>query len=130
MSGLLAAAGRVLLSIIFVVGGIGKLMAPGATMGYIAAGGLPVPFLALIVAIVIELGGGLALLVGYQTRLVAFGLAVWTMITALIFHHDLGDHAQLIQFQKNLAITGGMLYVAAAGAMGPCVDYWRGRKAK
>ena len=128
MTGLLAAAGRVLLSFIFVVGGFGKLMAPGATMGYIAAGGLPVPILALIVAIVIELGGGLALLVGYQTRLVALGLAIWTMITALIFHHDFADHAQVIQFQKNVAITGGMLYVAAAGPLGPSVDYWRGRR--
>ena len=128
MSGLLAAAGRVLLSIIFVVGGIGKLMAPGATMGYIAAGGLPVPLLALIVAIAVELGGGLALLVGYQTRLVAFGLACWTIITALIFHHDFADHNQTIHFLKNVAIAGGMLYVAAAGPLGPSVDYWRGRK--
>lgn len=76
----------------------------------------PAPMLSYLAAIAIELGGGVLLLVGYRTRLVAAGLAVFSVVSALIFHHALGDQNQLFHFLKNLAIAGGLLQVVAYGA--------------
>ena len=114
--GALALLGRILVATIFVMGGIGKLAAPGATQGYIASVGLPVPLLAYIVALVVELGGGLLLLVGYRTRIAATVLAAFCVFTALVFHHALGDQNQMIHFLKNFAMAGGLLQLAAFGS--------------
>jgi len=108
--------GRILVATIFIMGGIGKLAAPGPTQGYIAAMGLPVPLLAYIVALVVELGGGLLLLVGYRTKVVAAALAVFCVVTALVFHHALGDQNQMIHFLKNFAMAGGLLQFVAFGS--------------
>jgi putative oxidoreductase len=110
-----ALLGRILIAVIFILGGFGKLAAPTATQGYIASVGLPAPLLAYIVAIVIEAGGGLLLLVGYRTKLVATVLALFCVVTALFFHNALGDQNQFIHFMKNLAMAGGLLQVAAFG---------------
>ena len=107
--------GRILMAIVFIMGGIGKLSAPAATQGYIAAVGLPVPLLAYIVALIVELGGGLLLLVGYRTKLVAAVLAAFCVVTALVFHHALGDQNQMIHFLKNFAMAGGLLQIVAFG---------------
>ena len=114
--------GRILLAAIFVISSLGKIAAPEGTQGYIASVGLPAPMLSYIAAIVIELGGGILLLVGYRTRLVAAGLAAFSIASALIFHHALGDQNQLFHFLKNLAMAGGLIQVVAYGAGAYSVD--------
>jgi len=113
---LLPLVGRLLLAAIFLVSAFGKLAAPGPTQAYIASVGLPLPVLSYVAAVVIELGGGLMLLIGYRTRLAATLLAAFSVISALIFHHALGDQNQLFHFLKNLAMAGGLLQVIAFGA--------------
>jgi putative oxidoreductase len=108
--------GRILLAAIFVIGSFGKIATPEGTQGYIASVGLPMPLLSYIAAIVVELAGGVLLIVGYRTRLVAAVLAVFSIVTALVFHHALGDQNQLFHFLKNLAMAGGLLQVVAYGA--------------
>ncbi|MCF4164748.1 DoxX family protein [Zavarzinia compransoris] len=108
--------GRVLLATIFLLSGIAKLSAAEGTIGYIAASGLPLPELAFIGAVAAEIGGGILLIVGYQTRLVALGLALFSLVTAFVFHGASGDQNQEIHFLKNLAIAGGLLQVVAFGA--------------
>lgn len=108
--------GRVLLATIFVISGIGKLAAPAATIGYIASTGLPFAPLALAIAIAVELGGGLLLALGVRVRLVAAGLAVFSIVTGLAFHNAVGDQNQMIHLLKNFAMAGGLLQVVAFGA--------------
>lgn len=119
-------AGRILLSAIFVLSGISKLSAPTAMIGYIESVGLPFPGVALALAILAELVGGVALIVGYRTRLVAAGLAVFSIATALAFHNQLGDQNQFIHFFKNLAMAGGLLQVVAFGSGRFSLDARRG----
>lgn len=113
---LTAAAGRVLLASLFLISGIGKLMAPAATKAYIASAGVPVPELAYLLALGVELGLATVLIAGYRTRLVALLMALFTLMTALFFHSHFGDQNQMIHFLKNIAITGGLLQLAAYGA--------------
>ncbi|MFB9242125.1 DoxX family protein [Massilia antarctica] len=108
--------GRVLLAAIFIFSGIGKIMAPGATIGYMEAMGMPLASVGLVIAIAVELVGGLMLAVGFKTRLVALGLALFSIVTGLVFHHAIGDQNQLIHLLKNLAMAGGLLQVVAFGA--------------
>jgi putative oxidoreductase len=108
--------GRVLLAAIFVLSGFGKLFAPEATQGYIASAGVPFPQLAFLGAVVVEVGGGLLLAVGYKTRLAALVLAVFSVVAGLIFHNVAGDQNHFIHLLKNLAIAGGLLQVVAFGA--------------
>ena len=121
-SGVVPFVGRILVAAIFILSGLGKIAAPAATQGYIAAMGMPAPLLAYIGAIVVELGGGLLLLAGYRTRLVAAGLALFSIVTAFIFHHALADQNQMIHFLKNFAMAGGLLQFVAYGAGRISVD--------
>lgn len=121
-----AAFGRVLIGILFLFAGVGKVAAPAMTIGYIASAGLPAPSLAYVVALAVELGGGLLLVLGYQTRIVALVLAVFTVATAIGFHNDFADQNQMIHFLKNIAITGGLLQVFAFGAGAFSIDSYRG----
>lgn len=124
-----ASAGRVLIASLFLLSGISKLGAPAATIGYIAAAGLPLPTLAYAAAVFVEVGLAAALLLGYQTRLVAAAMAVFTLATAFGFHSNFADQNQFIHFFKNVAISGGLLQVLAFGAGTLSVDGWRaGRK--
>jgi putative oxidoreductase len=123
---LLAVAGRLLLAAIFIYFGAGKAASPAGTIGYIDAAGLPFPPLAYAGAVAVELGGGLALLLGYRTRLVAAALAIFSIATALTFHSNLADQNQMIHFFKNFAIAGGLLQVAAFGAGRFSLDARRG----
>lgn len=118
----LATVGRLLLAAIFLISGFGKLTAAAGTVGYIAQAGLPAPALAYAVALLVELGGGILLVLGCQARLVAAALAVFSLATAFAFHADFGDQNQTIHFLKNLAIAGGLLQVVAFGAGGFSVD--------
>jgi putative oxidoreductase len=122
-----ALAGRIGLSGIFLVSGLGKLAAPAATLGAIESAGLPFPQLALATAICIELLGSLALLIGYRVRWAACVLAAFSLATAVAFHAHFADQNQLVHFLKNVAIAGGMLYAAIAGGGRFSVDARRGR---
>ena len=108
--------GRILIAVIFLVSGFSKLTAPGATIGYIGSLGLPAPFVGYLGSMALELVGSVLLIVGYRTRLVAALLAVYSIITALIFHHALGDQNQMFHFLKNVAMAGGLIQVVAHGA--------------
>jgi putative oxidoreductase len=112
----IAALGRLLLAVIFVFSGIGKLADPAGTQAYIAAAGLPAPLLGYLIAVVVEVGGGILLVAGYQARLVGLVMAAFTLVTALAFHSNLADQNQLIHFLKNICIVGGLLQVVAFGA--------------
>jgi len=107
---------RILMCWLFVHGGWGKLLAPAATQAAFGQRGLPLPVLAWLIAVVVELVGGLMLLFGLFTRATGLGLAVWCVLTALVAHTNLADRAQEIQFWKNMAMTGGFLYVFCFGA--------------
>ena len=110
------AIGRLLLAAIFVISGVGKLLNPAGTIGYISAVGLPLPELGLAIAVIVEIGGGLLLIAGYQTRIAALSLAALTLAAAIFFHSNFGDQNQFVHFLKNVAIVGGLLQVVAFGA--------------
>jgi putative oxidoreductase len=111
-----ALVGRVLISAIFLLSGASKLAAPAAMVGYIQSVGLPFPQLALGLAVAVEIAGGLALILGYRTRVVAAVLAAFSVATALGFHANLADQNQFIHFFKNIAMAGGLLQVVVFGA--------------
>jgi len=117
-----ALGGRFLLAILFILSGLSKLGAAAATQAYIAKAGLPLPVLAYVGTVAIELGAGLMLLVGYRTRAAALALALFTLAAAAFFHNQFGDRNQFIHFMKNLAICGGLLQVYVFGAGGLSVD--------
>lgn len=112
----MALSGRILLAAIFLLSGLSKLANPDGIVGYIASAGLPLPTLGLALAVLVEVGGAALLILGYRTRAAAVVLAAFSVLTAIVFHHQFGDQNQLIHFLKNLAIAGGLLQVAASGA--------------
>ena len=122
----LAIAGRVMIAAIFILSGASKLADPAGTIGYIASAGLPLPQLAFAGAATIELLGGLALVLGYRTRLVALALAIFSILAALGFHSALADQNQFIHFFKNIAMAGGLLQVVAFGGGRFSLDARRG----
>lgn len=105
---------RILLSHIFIMAGISKITGYAGTQGYMESVGIPGMLLPLV--IILELGGGLALLVGWQTRLVSYAVAAFTVVAAVIFHSNMADQMQMIMFMKNFAIAGGLLLLAEHGA--------------
>jgi putative oxidoreductase len=107
--------GRLCISAIFLISGVGKLMAPAATIAEIESVGLPFPGLGLVVAVAIELLGGLAFLAGFRVRWTASILAVFTVVAAIFFHSAFGDPNQFTHFLKNVAMTGGLLHVIVLG---------------
>jgi putative oxidoreductase len=119
-----ALVGRVLLSLLFVHGGWGKLMGAAATQATFSKLGLPMVEAAWMLAVVVELGGGLAILFGFFTRPVAFICAIWCVATALIAHTNFADRMQEINFYKNMGLTGGFLYIAVFGAGAWSLDTW------
>jgi putative oxidoreductase len=125
----LAATGRLFLASLFLLSGLSKIAAPVMTQAYIASAGLPVPTLAYSAAVLVEVGGGVLLLIGYQARMVALALTAFTLAAAVAFHANFGDQNQMIHFLKNVAIAGGLLQVAAFGAGALSVDARRLRDA-
>lgn len=118
--------GRVLLAHIFLLSGISKIGGYEATAGWMDAMGVPGVLLPLVIAL--EIGGGLALIIGWQTRLAATALAGFSVVAALIFHANLADQMQMIMFMKNFAIAGGLLYITAFGAGAFSLDARRAQK--
>lgn len=117
----LALFGRILLALIFITSGFSKIGGFDGTVGYIASKGVPLAPVAAVLAIVVELGGGLAVAVGFMTRWAALALAVFSVVVAFIFHAYWGVPAdqvmnQQINFWKNISIAGGFLVLAAFGA--------------
>jgi len=106
--------GRILIAAIFLISGLGKVTGYAGTQGYMEAMGVPGALLPLVIAL--EVLGALAIMVGWRTRLFAFLLGGFTLVSALIFHRALGDQMQSILFLKNLAIAGGFLFLLAHGA--------------
>jgi len=123
-AGLLLLA-RALLAAIFMHEAWAKLSAYTAASGYMRAFGIPPELLPL--AIAVELGGGLMILAGFGTRIAAFALAGFCLVTALIFHTNLGDRNQLLHFEKDLAIAGGFLALLVSGGGSWAADAWLGR---
>lgn len=107
--------GRILLALIFLKAGVGKIVDPSGTQHYMAAYGMPMTAFFLAGAILVELGGGLSVLVGYQTRWGALALAIFLVPVTWIFHTKFADPLQTVMFMKNLAIMGGLLILASAG---------------
>jgi putative oxidoreductase len=114
--------GRILLATMFLLSGLSKLGAPGAAAALMKSAGLSPDLLPLV--IITEIGGAVALIAGYRTRVAAFFLAGFTFLTAVFFHHNFADQEQMINFMKNMTIVGGMLVVVARGS-GPLSLDWR-----
>ncbi|MCC5090452.1 DoxX family protein [Xanthomonas campestris] len=112
----LALLGRLLMAVLFLISGVGKVVAPEATIGYIASAGLPLPQLAFGTAVLVEILGGIALVLGFRTRWVAAVLALMCIATALGFHANFSDQNQLIHFLKNLTMAGGFMQIIVFGA--------------
>lgn len=124
---LAAPAGRVLLSLIFIISGFQKITGYAGTQGYMEAMGIPGALLPLV--ILVELGGGIALLLGWQARIAALLLAGFSLLSGLIFHlipgmgmEGMEAQMQTISFMKNVSIAGGMLMVVALGAGPVAID--------
>jgi len=109
-------AGRLLIGLPFILFGLGKATTFGATVTMIGAVGLPVPPLAAIGAIALEIVGGSLLIAGFSVRPVAALLAVFSMVTAFYFHSNLGDQNTFVHFFKNVMMTGGLLQIVGFGA--------------
>jgi putative oxidoreductase len=107
-------AGRELLAALFLLSGVGKIGAFATTAGYMQAVGVPGALLPLVIAT--EVLGAVAIVVGWQTRVTAFLLAGFTLLSAALFHSDFGDQTQMIMFLKNVSIAGGFLLLVAHGA--------------
>jgi putative oxidoreductase len=120
--------GRCLMAVLFLLSGFGKVGGPAATIAWIASTGLPMPTVAYVVAIIIELGGGLLLILGWQTRPVAVVVSVYAIGTAFIFHRNVADQNMLFHFLKNIAVTGGLFQLMAFGAGNFSLDARRARK--
>ena len=123
----LALIGRILLAWMFIPAGVSKLTGFAGTVGYAASAGMPLPEAGVAIGLVIELVGGILLLIGWHTRWAALALAIFTAVAAFIFHAYWSLPAeqatvQQLMFTKNLAITGGLLAFAAFGAGGWSVD--------
>lgn len=108
------ALGRLLLASIFILEGWSKLRGYDAAVTYMNRFGVPGALLPAVVAL--ELGGGLMLAVGWQTRMAAAALAVFCVLAAALFHANLSDRNQLLYFEKDFALAGGLIVLAIAGA--------------
>lgn len=123
----IALIGRALLALLFIPAGVSKLVGFAGVTGYIASKGIPLPAVCAAIAVGAELGLGVLLLVGFQARWAALGLAVFTAVITPIFHGywavpEAMANVQRLMFWKNYAIVGGLLMVAALGAGALSID--------
>ena len=120
MNHVLNLLGRLLIAALFLPAGLSKITGFDGTVGYIGSMGLPAPALGAVIAIAVEVLGGLALIVGWQTRIAALVLSLFTLVASVIFHAYWAapaDQAFVVQllFYKNIAVIGGLLILAAQG---------------
>jgi len=106
---------RILMAILFLFSGIGKITGFAGTVGYIESVGLPMASVLAVIAIIVELAGAAFLLIGWQGRLGAWILFVYTGLAAVLFHTNFSDQTQMVMFLKNLSIMGGLLMFAMKG---------------
>jgi putative oxidoreductase len=123
----LALVARALLALMFIVAGVSKFGGLAGTAGYIASKGLPLPGVLAFMTALLEVVAGVAILVGYRTRLAALALALFTLLASVLFHNFWAMPAeqqmmQQLMFMKNLSITGGLLLLVALGAGGWSLD--------
>ncbi|MDB5756693.1 MAG: DoxX family protein [Massilia sp.] len=126
----LSLSARLAFALLFLPAGIGKLTGFAGTVGYITSVGMPLPQLAAALALILEIGGGLALLLGFGTRIAAIALALFTLVASFYFHNywaapEAQAFVQQLMFYKNIAVVGGLLSVAAWGAGAWSVDGMR-----
>ena len=126
MSSIAMLIGRILLSIIFIQAGISKLLDVAGTTGYFESLGLPLASLLIWPVILIEVVGGLLLLTGFYTRIAATVLAVFCIFAAFTGHSNWANVTDFQAFMKDIAIAGGLIYAAAAGAGIISLDTRRG----
>jgi len=107
-------AGRILLSVLFLMSGLGKIGAYAGTAAYMSSAGVPSILLPIVIAT--EVFGAVAIIVGWQTRVSALLLAGYSVLAALIFHTHFADQIEMIMFLKNVSIAGGFLLLVANGA--------------
>ena len=107
-------AGRILLASLFLLSGLSKLSAYGATAAYMSSAGVPGGLLPAVIAL--ELGASLAVILGWKTRIAAALLAGFSLLAAFTFHNNFADQIQMIMFLKNVSIAGGFLLLVANGA--------------
>lgn len=119
--------GRLLIGTPFLIEGVLKLGDYAGTVGYIASVGLPLPSVGWAIAVVIEIVFASLLILGWRVRQVSVVMALFTLATALVFHNNLGDQGQFINFIKNIMITGGLLQIIAFGGGALSLDARRGR---
>ncbi len=108
--------GRILIGGMFLMAGIQKIPGFEGTVGFATSVGMPAPTLAIALAIVIEIGAGAAIILGWRLREAALTLAVFTVVATGYFHMNLADQTQMVMFTKNLAIIGALLYMSTFGA--------------
>lgn len=113
---------RVFLAVLFIMAGIGKLTGAEATAGYFGALGIPMPGVSVYLIGLFEVVGGLAIVVGYQTRIVALLLAAFSIASAVLAHSNFADQTQMVMFMKNLGLAGGFLLLWVHGAGGMAID--------
>jgi putative oxidoreductase len=113
MTGIIQLIGRIMLALIFILAGVGKISDPAGTIGYMQSAG--VPGILLWPTIALEVIGGICLAIGYKTRWVAFALAGFSLLAAALFHNNFTDQMQMILCLKNIAISGGLLLLAVSG---------------
>lgn len=127
MDKLISIAARLLMSQIFIISGWQKLTGFSGTEGYFSSLGIPLVGVVTPLVILIELGGGLALLFGFKTRWVAAAIAAFSVATALIAHTHFAEQGQVVNFMKNLSIAGGLLMFVKYGAGAPSMDAGTGK---
>lgn len=115
-------AGRILMSAIFIHGGIMKALGPAGTMGYLTKQGLPMVGGVYALTLAIEIGVGILFLIGFKARLTGLILAAWCIATAMVAHYHPENREQMINFMKNVSMAGGFLQVVAFGAGRLSVD--------
>lgn len=119
--------GRLLLAALFLPAGLSKLTGFEGTVGYITSVGLPMPAVAAAAALVVEILGSIALIVGFQTRIAAAVLAVFTLVASVFFHAFWAAapeqaFVQQLLFFKNIGVIGGLLVLVSSGAAGFSID--------
>jgi putative oxidoreductase len=112
MTGVIQLIGRIMLALIFILAGVGKITDPAGTVGYMQSVGLP--SILLWPTIALEVLGGLAIATGFKVRYAAFALAGFCVLSAVLFHKNFADQMQMIMFLKNIAMAGGLMLLATS----------------
>lgn len=120
MAGIIQLIGRVMLSLIFIMAGLGKIFDIAGTSAYMKS--MHVPSELLWPTIAFEVIGGIAIAIGYKTSIAAFALAIFSIIAAVLFHANFADKMQMILFMKNIAMAGGLLLLAVSGTTAYSLD--------